>query len=81
MWRETTTLANVLKTLFAADKMNVATLGLAIKSFQLLYSYATKSTLYAALWQLCVVSDMLCMLFFMSETAKLTADPLLKLPI
>jgi len=48
---------------------------LAIKSFQLLYSYATKSTLYAALWQLCVVSDMLCMLFFMSETAKLTADP------
>lgn len=52
MWRETTTLANVLKTLFAADKMNVATLGNVVSQMHMhvIARYSSDAAWPAPVW-------------------------------
>lgn len=52
MWRETTTLANVLKTLFAANKMNVATLGNVVSQMHMhvIARYSSDAAWPAPVW-------------------------------
>ena len=52
MWRETTALARVLKDLFAADKMNVATLGNVVKQMHMhvIVRYVTDAAWPGPVW-------------------------------